>query len=109
MIELLTKENLGKIRPDTVSFLIKYAITDVSQENVDVLNKKLSNELLCFDPDCDFELDIDYDKESEVMLSAIVYYPASKWPEDKVNQKRIINEYAAKISKIYEKIMESGL
>lgn len=109
MIELLDKEILGKIRPDTVSFLIKYAITDVSQENVDVITKKLSSKMLCFDVDCYFELDIDYDKESEVMLSVIIYYPASKWPENKSDQEKIINEYAIKISKIYEKIMESEL
>lgn len=109
MIELLDKEILGKLRPNTVSFLIKYAITGLTQENVDILNKKLSKETLCFDINCYFELFIDYDKESEVMLSVIIYYPASKWPEDRVDQNKIMNEYAIKISKIYGKIMESRL
>ena len=109
MIELLDKEVLGKLRPDTVSFLIKYAITEVSQENVNNLTERLSNEMLCFKLDCYFELFVDYDKESEVMLSVIIFYPASKWPEDKHDQERIMNEYANKISQIYEKILESGL
>lgn len=109
MIELLDKELLGKLRPDTISFLIKYAITDVSQKNVDVLTKKLSNKMLCFELSCYFELFIDYDNESEAMLSVIIYYPASKWPENKVDQESIIEEYATNISKIYEKIIENGL
>lgn len=109
MIELLDKENLGKLRRDRASFLIKYAITNISHKNVDVLTKKLSNELLCFDTDCYFELFIDYDEESEAMLSVIIYYPVSKWPESKADQKEIIDEYALKISQIYGKIMENGL
>lgn len=43
MLELLDKEYLGNLRPDTVSFLIKFAITDVSQLNVDDLTKRLAN------------------------------------------------------------------
>jgi hypothetical protein len=41
---------------------------------------------------CYFELDINYDKESEVMLSVIVFLPASKWPEDNGNQEKVIDK-----------------
>jgi hypothetical protein len=40
------------------------------------------------------------------MLSVIVFLPASKWPEDKWNQEKIIDKYATNISIIYEKIIE---
>jgi hypothetical protein len=106
MLELLDKEYLGKLRPDTVSFLIKFAITDISQLNVDDLTKRLSDKELCFENNCYFELDINYDKESEVMLSVIVFLPASKWPEDPWNQEKVIDKYATNISIIYEKIIE---
>lgn len=77
------------------------------KRNVDVLTKKLSYELSCFDHDCYFELDRAYDEESEVMLSVIIYYPASKWLEDEQDQEMIMDEYTIKISKIYKKIVES--
>ena len=106
MLELLDKEYLGKLRPDTVSFLIKFAITDISQLNVDDLTERLSNRRMCFNENCYFELYIDYDKESEVMLSVIVFLPASKWPEDHWDQEKVIDKYATNISLIYEKIIE---
>jgi hypothetical protein len=46
MLELRDKEYLGKIRPDTISFLINFAITDTSQLNVDDLTERLSNKEL---------------------------------------------------------------
>lgn len=81
---------------------------EVSKINVDDLTERLSNKELCFEDNCYFELDINYDKESEVMLSVIFFLPASKWPEDQWNQEKVIDKYATNISIIYEKIIKKG-
>lgn len=94
MIELLDKEKLGTLRPGTTSFLIKIAITDLSSDAAANIKEKLEDKKLCFENGCYYYLDIEYDEISEAMVGIIVYLPDSKWPEDKGEQEKIMENYA---------------
>lgn len=105
MIELLDKEKLGTLQPGTTSFLIKFAITDLSNDAALDIKEKLSGKKLCFEEGCYYYLDVEYDEESEVMIGIIVYLPDSKWPEDDDEQEKIMESYVTTFSTICKDIL----
>lgn len=107
MIELLDKEKLGTLQPGTTSFLVKFAITDISNDMVSNIKEKLSNKKLCFEKGCYYYLDVEYDEISEAMVGIIVYLPDSKWPEDKGEQEKLMETYASTFSIICKEIVGS--
>lgn len=108
MIELLAKEKLGTLQPGTTSFLIKFAITDLSNHDVVNIKEKLGNKKLCFENGCYYYLDIEYDDISEAMIGVIVYLPDSKWPDSKYEQEKIIENYVTTFSIICKDIMNTN-
>ena len=106
MIELLTKEKLGMLKPGTISFLIKFAIKELSEEKATRMKEKLENKKLCFENGCYYYLDIEY-SEDETMVGVIVYLPDSKWPDDKHKQEKIMENYVTTFSSVCKDIIDS--
>jgi len=105
MIELLDKEKLGTLQPGTTSFLIKFAITDISNDIVSNIKEKFSDKKLCFEKGCYYYLDIEYDDISEAMIGIIVYIPDSKWPDNKNEQEKLMENYVNTFSMICKDII----
>jgi|GEM_PF-4201825 len=108
MIELLDKEKLGMLQQGTTSFLIKFAITDLSNDAFLNIKEELTSEKLCFEDGCHYYLDIDYDDISEAMVGIIVYLPDSKWPEDDGKQDEIMENYENTFLMICKDILGSN-